>query len=264
MTEPIFRPRSATEIVDASVKIYRDNLAPLVTISLVLLVPAYLIGTLLGTFGSFLSSILQALVGPIVVAMIVGAVDDALHGRPVDTSTALDRVRGRAGLLIGIAFVQGLLTVLGLVLLVVPALFVVVWTFAAPMTVVVENVREVGTAFSRARALARGHFGHVLGTLLLSYIAVIFVAFAFSFVLGLVGGLLHVPNQVLRLLGSATFAALFPVVAVSSALLYFDLRVRNDAYDVESLVAELPNDGVSAGPGAPGSGATPRPGSRTH
>jgi hypothetical protein len=263
MTEPVFRPRSATEIVDAAVKIYRDNLAPLVTISLVLLVPFYVLGMLLGTVGALVAGLGRALMTPIVVAMIVGAVDDALHGRPVDTSSALDRVRGRAGLLIGIAFAQGILTFLGFVLLIIPGLLAMVWTFAAPMTVVVENVGDTGTAFSRARALARGQFGHVLGTLLLAYLAVIFVTYAFSFIVGFVGVLVHVPVAVLGLIASAVFAALFPVVAVASALLYFDLRVRNEAYDVESLVSELPNDGVGAGPGAPTSGAAPRPGSRT-
>ena len=263
MSEPVFRPRSVTEILDASVKIYRDNLATLVTISLVLLLPFNILGVALGPAARIVMNLLQALVYPIVIAMIVGVVDDVLHGRPADTSSALRRVQGKTGLLISISIAQGLVTMLGFLLLVIPGVLFAVWYFAAPMTAVVEGASDVGSAFTRSKSLAKGHFGHVFGTMVLAYLGVILVAIAFAFMLGLVTALLGVPSSVIDLVSSAAFDAVFPVVAVASTLLYFDLRVRNDAYDVERLVGELPNDGVSAGPGAPGSGTTSRPGSRT-
>lgn len=263
MNEPIFRPRSATEILDASVKLYRDNLATLVTISLVLLLPFSIIAALLGPGGKALINLVQGLIYPIVIAMIVGVVDDVLHGRPADTSTALRRVDGKVGLLIGIAFAQGILTMLGFLFLIVPGLLVWVWYFAAPMTAVVEGTDSVGSAFNRSKALAKGQFGHVFGTMLLAWFAVTVVFLAFALMLGFVAGLVGLPKPAIDVIGSASFAAVFPVVAVVSTMLYFDLRVRNDAYDVESLVAELPSGGVAPGAGAPSSGTAARPGSRT-
>lgn len=253
MTEPVFRPRTPTEIIDAAVRLYRANLAAFATVSVVMLLPFNILGEALGPGWAVLVGLVQGLVTPIVIAVLVGVVDDVLHGRPASTSAALARLRGRMGLIVSIAIAQGILTMLGLVLLVVPGLIAMVWTFAAPMTVVIEGVRDVGTAFSRARALARGHFGHVLGTLMLTYLGMFLVVFALAVGLGIVAGLLHLPTHLISLLGSAVFAVIFPVVAVASTMLYFDLRVRSDAYDLESMIAQLPGAPVVPGAGAPGS-----------
>lgn len=262
MTEPVFRPRSAVEILDASVRLYRANLPTLITISLVLFLPFDIIGAAGGKGTKSLMNLVQALIGPLVVAVIVGVVDDVLHGRPANTSAALDRIRGKTGLLIGIAFAQGFLTIVGLVALIIPGLLVIAWTFAAPMAVVVEGVDGIGEAFSRARALARGHFGHVLGTIVLAYVAVLFGVVVLAMAVGLVLGLLAVPEAAIDLLGAAIFAAIYPVAAVASTLLYFDLRVRADAYDVESMMTDLPARPVVPGAGAPGTAAPQAP-SRT-
>lgn len=262
MNEPVFRPRSAVEILDASVRLYRANLPTLITISLVLFLPFDIIGAAGGPGTKLVMNVVRALIGPLVAAVIVGVVDDVLHGRPANTSGALDRIRGKTVLLIGVAFAQGVLTILGLVALIIPGLLAIVWTFAAPMAVVIEGVDGLGEAFSRARALARGHFGHVLGTIILAYVAVFFVVVVAAMVLGIVLGSVAFPRAAIGLLGSAIYDAIYPVVAVALTLLYFDLRVRTDAYDVESMMSDLPTRPVAPGAGAPGTAAPQAP-SRT-
>ncbi len=235
MNEPMLRPRSAVEIIDAAFALYRANFATLAAISLLLLGPFEIIGVLVGGQTGTLISSLSNLFAPIAIGATVAAVSDAMHGRPVSVGSAFGQIAGRWGTLVLVAFAQGLLTILGFVFLIVPGFIVACWTFAAPMAVVVENAGGVSSAIGRSRQLTRGQFGHVFRTLALSWVIVIVLLIATGIGFGLLGNFIGLSEQITGFLGAWAYYLVVPVVASASGILYFDLRIRTEAYDVEHL-----------------------------
>jgi hypothetical protein len=239
MSDPLLRPRSAVEIIDAAFSVYRSNFATLAAISLILLGPFQVVGVLVGgTLGSVIS-MLSGFLSPIVVGATVAVVSDAMHGRPISLASAFGQIAGRWGTLALVAFVQGLLTFLGFLLLLVPGVIAMCWTFAAPMTVVVEGLNDTSGAIGRSRQLARGQFWHILGTLVLSWIIVFVLLMATAFGIGMVGNLVGLGEHISSFLGQWVYILAVPVVGVASGILYFDLRIRTEAYDIEHLTQTL-------------------------
>jgi hypothetical protein len=239
MSEPMFRPRSAIEIVDAGFTIYRANFGTLAAIWAMVLGPFHLAGALIGgTLGPTISN-LSGFAMPVAVGATVAVVADAMHDRPVSLGSAFGQISGRSGTLIVVSLAQGVLTLLGMLLLFVPGVIVWCWTFAAPMTVVVERVDGTGSAISRSRELARGQFWHILGTLACAWLIAVVLMISAGAGIGFLVGLFGL-NAVIRdvLLAWALILAL-PVAGAASGVLYFDLRTRNDAYDVEHLAQVL-------------------------
>jgi hypothetical protein len=239
MNEPLLRPRSAVEIIDSAFSLYRSNFATLAAISLILLGPLQIIAVLVGDpLGSFISA-LSGFLSPIVVGATVAVVSDAMHGRPISIGSAFGQIAGRWGTLVTVALAQGLLTLLGFVLLFVPGIIAMCWTFAAPMTVVVERISSTSGALSRSKQLARGQFWHILGTLALSWIIVVVLLFGTVFSIGFLGGLAGLGDRISGFLGQWVYLLAIPVVGVASGILYFDLRIRTEAYDIEHLTQTL-------------------------
>lgn len=239
MNEPMLRPRSAVEIIDAAFTLYRANFATLAVISMALLGPLKIVGVLVGGWLGVVISNLAGLFTPIVVGATVAVVSDAMHGRPISVGSAFGQIAGRWGTLVLVSFVQSLLTFLGLVLLIVPGVIAMGWTFAAPMAVVVERMDRTAGALSRSKQLAQGQLGHILGTLALSWVIVFVLLFATSIGVGLVSNLVGLGDQIAEFLSSWAFTLAMPVVGAASGILYFDLRIRTEAYDIEQMTQAL-------------------------
>jgi hypothetical protein len=135
-------------------------------------------------------------------------------------------------------FRAGFSHALWFVFLVIPGILAMCWTFAAPMSVVVERVAGVSNAIDRSEQLTRGQFSHVLRTIILAWIIVV-VLLSASFGIGVVGALVGLGQHVTDFLGQWVWLLAMPVVSVASGILYFDLRIRTEAYDIEQLTQTL-------------------------
>jgi len=145
--------------------------------------------------------------------------------------------------------IYGVLLLGGVIAFLVPAFFVVLWAMLLLPIVVVENRGGLG-AFHRARQLAAGNmwrlFFLALGLGLVVFIfLLVLVALA-----GLVASLLGTDQaETVDRSDSATLllqagvivvsvlfeAAWSPVFTAAQLLVYLDLRIRREAYDVELL-----------------------------
>jgi hypothetical protein len=134
----------------------------------------------------------------------------------------------------GAAIIQGLVIGLGLLLLIVPGIIFAAWNFAMQQAVMVEG-RGAGEAFERSRALARGHFGHIVKTSVLAFL----IAMAAMFGIGFARAFLPVGERGAALLLTGAMIGINPIVAVVGTVLYYDLRIRNEALDVEMAAARL-------------------------
>jgi hypothetical protein len=148
-----------------------------------------------------------------------------------------------------VAVTRHLQVSLGLVLLVVPGVIAYIVTFAMVPPVLIEGAPTTGHAFDRSRALARGQWGRILATqalgLLLMYMAYFGMITLVNLASGLVGG---IGATAATLLPQLFLTALYPLPATITALLYYDVRIRNEAFDIQMLMAEAPGLEHAAAP----------------
>ena len=234
------RSRTPTEIVDASFQFYKAHAGDLLVLSALLLVPPMLIEAITPAPYDRLVEVatnLMLVVSQGAVALLVASAleeDSALTAGEV-----LRRFGGKAGSVIAVAIMSGILMMFGLVLLVIPGVLAAVWFAVATPVAAIEGRRN-SDALGRSRDLARGHFWHVLLTVLLAMIIFFALAIGASFALGLVVAMLGLPERLVELVTGVVMVPLFPLLGVSTSLLYFDLRIRREGADMFALAEMLP------------------------
>jgi hypothetical protein len=164
------RPRSAPEIIDASIQLLRQHARPLLLLAVVSMIPGAVFGLLNALVaGSDLTALSAspksvptmqpaaalllvpaALLGGcwfmIAFGAIVGAASTAyVDGAPIDPAEALRRVRARAGVVLGSGVLTYLLVLVQVAGLMV-AFFVIGGIVAAVIGVVASAGRSAGTA----------------------------------------------------------------------------------------------------------------------
>jgi hypothetical protein len=238
MSAPALRPRSTVEIIDASFQILRRNYLALVTATVALVLPVVVLRLLLPTTLQVLPAILAALLQMASSAAVVLLVSETYLGRDADVGAALRTVFSRFGSIFGAAVIQGVIVFIGMLLLVVPGFIFLAWTFAMQAVVVLEHT-SAGESFSRSRELARGNVGRILGTLLLTYLVFFIIVIALGAGVGMVVGVAGGNGVAARVIGDVISSLLFPMVAVVTTLLYYDLRIRKEGFDLEVMAQEL-------------------------
>lgn len=244
MLEARLRPRSSTEIVDATFALIRPHYGALVSLALVgtlLGLPVYLGHVVAGPealpFGipNFLGTLYTFVVGSVVFASLIIAAADAYHGRAIEPAAAL-RVALRYAVPVALVTLALWAAVgLGLLLLIVPGLYLLARNGAAPMAVVLEP-KGARAAFKRSTQLTVGSGRKVLAVYVLAYLPVLLVSWGAMGVLLALGTPLGWVEVGTALAG----ALLTPFVAGALAILYYDLRIIREGYDLEYLAAEAP------------------------
>ena len=235
------RPRSATEIIDASFRFYRARFGDLLVVSVLLLVPPVLLAALTpDSIGGWIrfAGILMYLAGQGAIAILVAA--SLERDESLTAGAVFRRLGRRSWTVILVSIVAAIMMMVGFVLLIIPFFIVLAWTATAVQAAAIEGL-STGAALSRARALARGRIGHILVTMILVWLLLFVVGFgviiAFFFAVAATG-LSSLP--VIVLLGQLLQVPIFPLVGVVSTMLYYDLRVRSEGADVAAMIDALP------------------------
>jgi ABC-type multidrug transport system fused ATPase/permease subunit len=229
-------------------EIYRDQFTLLIPAALIVFVPVALLSGLIsaGTPGP-IELLIVAAISTIATywfqGMVVEAAQDILDGRRDHTIGSLVRSVTPVILpLIVAGILAGIAVGIGLLLLIVPGLFLLtIWAVVAP--VVVLERKGAFDAFGRSRELVRGHGWQVFG--------VIVVLFLLQFIVTAV--IQAIANGV-----SDSFAAyamsdlivrllVAPLSALAAAVLYFELRGRKEGAGPD---AALDAPGAPTTPGA--------------
>jgi len=243
MSLAAYRPRSVAEIVDATFTFYRDNAAAIITVAMLIVAPPAILkavvpdwfGQIVEFAGNFIVPIGQGAIA----ALVAAAVE---RDETLDSGAALRSTSGRVGSLIAAQIASGLMVFIGLVLLVVPGFIALIWTAVCIPVVMIERV-GYSAAIDRSRTLARGSWGHVLGTLVLSW------GLAFLLVLGaaFLGGMFGVKDGVTDLVSEILFGLVIPIPAIAMTFLYYDLRVRSESADLDAMISALPTATPTSG-----------------
>lgn len=239
-----FRPRSNSEILDATFEIYRRYFTVFVAINIFAAIPVALssylglTAILLQQPDAILTSYLVRVIGGLITPFTEGAMvcvaSAAYLGMPVDLANSVRAAFRRPGRLFVAMFAKWILLVFGLVLFLVPGLIVFKRYFALPMTVLFED-NKVGDAISRSRQLSNDNGLRIFG--------LIGGVFVFTLVISAV-----LTKTITSLTNSAAITAVITLVVATAVspfgtivatLLYYDIRIRKEGYDIELMTQAL-------------------------
>jgi hypothetical protein len=194
--------------------------------------------------------ILELLTYAAAVAACFRAVGDGYLGREPEVGRSLRFGLPQVPRLIGLYIVVSVCGAIGLVLLIVPGVWLLtVWSLALPV-MLFERI-GMFTALGRSYELVRGRFWGVLGLLVVSALLVAVAGLVLGGVLGgltaLAAGSSKVAGAIATLLiGVVSNLVAVPVLAAVLSVLYFDQRVRKEGFDIARLA-----DGLGGEPGSP-------------
>jgi hypothetical protein len=248
------RPRSATEIVDAAFQMLRQTYAPLVTLSVAAQLPALAIRISMGQVPTDPAQMMQwlseehswALLGLLTVVALIGqnavmvAASQLYLGEKMNAGAAFMRSLMRILPLIVAYLLAAFAVMLGYVALIIPGIWLTLRFIPLNLVTVLEDGGPI-KAINRTWELGRGHIGHMFVTLFLAGLIYIGVALVGGVAVGLLSTVasLFKDSSVAAVLSTAVSAAIFPLFITIQVILYYDLRIRFEGFDVEMMSRDL-------------------------
>jgi hypothetical protein len=252
----MLRPLSTGEILDVSFGLYRKLFVPLVLVSLVTAAVPLILNTYMSISGGafanpILGSVYVALalvMNAVATAATVFIISESYLGRALSAGEALSRAVPFIGRLFVLAFLTGLVVGIGLILLIIPGLVLLAGLILAiPVMVLEESPNALG-GMGRSWELSRGFRGKVLGIV----VTVLVIIYIPSLALGglmpaftnpedLIAGQfqLSTPMLILAAVSGILQLIIFPFFYCALTVLYYDLRIRKEGFDLEVLAARL-------------------------
>jgi MFS family permease len=200
--------------------------------------PVSLLGAYSFGGGRMLSLVAAALLVSLIIGALVVVVSTVLVGGFALLAMLVASESARMG--IALSLLMGMVVLVGFMVLALAVVALVVLFLFVTQVVVLEGRGPV-EALRRSVALVRGSFWRVAGIWLLMYVLVWILTLIPSTVLGGVIGFIFnhpvhdfVPRQSLTtLVGYLAQIVVLPPLLASYTLLYYDLRVRKEGYDLE-------------------------------
>jgi hypothetical protein len=260
MTAHALRPRSPTEIVDAAFQILRAHYGQLVTCSALaytplLLLRLFVVGDPMRFLGGDPESVQRdmlwstgaAFLGgwltfSLMSAVLLVCASQAYLGEEVDVGAAVRTALPRAPQVLAAAVVRFVLMGIALLLMVLPMLYVVALLFAVTPVIVLER-GGVWAGLRRSASLSKGRKWHILNALGLVAIIYYLLVLGFSLLASLSGSFV-----VSTVVSAAVTVLVYPVVAITEALLYYDARIQSEGLDIELMTDALAPSGSSGPP----------------
>jgi hypothetical protein len=270
------RPLGVGEIIDAAFRIYRARFGAMIKAVAVVVIPVQLINVIVvlslpttttrtfngsGTFTTTEGPSGGAAVAALIVLQIVTVlstlvataaclkiVSDAYLGTETSWRDSLRFGLSKTPSILWIAVLSGLGVGLGAILCIAPGIWLyVAWCIGIPV-LLVEGLRG-SKAMTRSFQLVRGRWWPTFGTLIIAGLITAAVAFALGIlsVPLLLSGASYTTRQavsaITRGIGSVFTT---PFSAAVTALIYFELRVRKEGFDLALMAQRI---GVEPPPG---------------
>ena len=295
---PQLRPLSVGEVLDASFKVVRQSFGTLAMCVLVVALPLNIINTLItastsdnafnldsatttgdvstGTAlaGSLLTTVLSLVLTTLAAAACFRAVSSVYLGEQPTVGGSISFAASKLGPLIvlSILFTIGLIP--AFILLILPGIWLAVaWSVGFPA--MLSEGLGPAAALGRSFRLVKGRWWPTFGAVLVMYLIVIVI----SGILGVLFGATLVASTDNELLAAVLFTIVntlsslitLPLFAAVLTIIYFDLRVRKEGFDLQLLARGVGSDaptspesvGASSGLGGEPQGggfAPPAPG----
>lgn len=262
------RPLRVGEVLDAAIQLYRGNAVTMWKIVAVIVVPLAVIqqiivgsslpagshvhnGVLYTSTGSastnsagLIAEIVLTFVGIVIVngALSLCLVDSYL-GQRLHWVDALRAAGQRLAPLLWVAILGGIAAAIAFILFILPGIWLAVcWLVAVP-AVMFEGIDGV-QALGRSMRLVRGRWWATFGAFLVALILLVVVLFLVGLALSGIESALGVDSIALLLAFGALNSLIsglitYPFVGSVVAVIYVDLRVRKEAFDLQALAGTL-------------------------
>ncbi len=247
------RPLSLGEILDRTFSLYRQNF--LLFIGLSGLPQMLILGFNLAQLwnkgkgfelGIFVSLLLMAIVYLFAYLFAQGgaivAVSDLYLGRASTITGVLSRVWGELLPLFGVLLLNGLVIMGGLILLVIPGVYLMCRLLVCVPVALIEK-RGPRDSLSRSFDLTRDNAGRAFVIFVLALVITFAASFLFVFPFGLALVWVAKNPDSMRIWGILTQVASSaaevlsrPVLLIATSIFYYDLRVRKEAFDLQFML----------------------------
>jgi Membrane domain of glycerophosphoryl diester phosphodiesterase len=267
---PQLRPLSVGEILDASFKVVRQSFGTLAVCVLVVALPLNIVRTLIeastrdnafnldvatnnvssGTqaAGGLLIAILSILLTSIAAAACFRAVSSVYLGETPTVGGSLSFAANKVLSVVWLSILFGFGLIIPLLFFLLPGIWLAVaWSVAFP--VLLSEGLGGGKALGRSFRLVKGRWWSTFGTLIVMYLIVLVISL-------IVGGLLGtalvasqdseaVAGVLTTIINTVSSLITLPLYAAVLTILYYDLRVRKEGFDLHLLARGVGSDATS-------------------
>ncbi len=190
---------------------------------------------------------------PLAMGATTYAVSERYLGRRISIGQSYSRASSRLGAIVGAGLLVGLIVAVGCFLCCVPGILFLL-SYAVVIPVVVLDGLGVTESMERSKALADGQRGRLFLVLLVLWILTAILQFGGLFASVMIGGRPQ-PGQSAPLSGEVIqhIVGLLtgPLGTIAAVIIYFDLRVRKEGFDLEMLSRAMSPTLAIPLPGAP-------------
>lgn len=284
---PQLRPLSVGEVLDAAFRLFRHRFGTLVLCVLVPVVPVAILATLLqasidpdafdvnatsstdsGAYlaGTLVSALLQSLAGTLAMGACFKAISSAYLGEHTGVAESLRYALGRIVTLIVAFIVIGILLIPAFIALVIPGVWLAVKLSMAFPAIVFERAGPLA-GIGRSWTLTRGAWWRTFGTLVVIFLITWVMQIVLAAIAGGIAGGAGVGEFgfaiIITIVNLITFALTYPLYAAVVTVIYYDLRVRNEGFDLQLLAQGVGADTArfQSAPERPEAPAPPPPSS---
>lgn len=282
MADLDLRPLSLGEILDRTFSMYRKNFLLFVGITAIpqlLILALRLAQTLFffpvgqrnvpvrqlqaGPGGGLIAFGLIGFIVGVVVYLVaylfaqggtVFAVSELYLGKTTTIGASLGRMRGQLGSLFGVLVLNGLAVIGALILLIIPGIYVACRLITCVPAALLEDLGP-RSSLERSWGLTKDFAGRAFVINLLYFVLAYAAAFLFTLPFGVAIALSVKNPEALRMWSALSHLGEFvgevlvsPILTIATAVFYYDLRVRKEAFDLQFMM----NPAGPIAPGAPG------------
>jgi hypothetical protein len=273
MSEVDLRPMTLGEVLDRTFKLYKSNFLLFAGITawpflVLLVINIGIAGSGLGArpaAGSVPPSgmLPSVIAGGITFALLylfllgaaqaatVFAVSDLYLGRPTGLRDCYTRVGAKAVRVILILLLTGLIVAVGCLLLIIPGIILLCRTAISVPASMLEDSKSI-RSIERSMELTKGFAGQMFVIFLMVWVLSWLVAAIFQAPFAFLVQAQHTVSfgtlVLQHLSGFVSQVLVGPIGTIAFSLMYYNLRVRKEAFDIQHLMASL---GPVASPSAP-------------
>lgn len=260
--EPKFEPMSIGRILDQAFRIYKNRFIRFIAIIAVIQIPISLVRMLTQTLfieqefsdeavsinivlaGSNLFMIFLMMLGQTLCSgALTRSVAETYLGHDMSVGQAYRHVLPKFLTLILASVLVSICVGFGFLMLVVPGVIFSLWFALTTPAIIMEDLGATA-GMSRSRTLVKGNLGKVFAVGFLAFVLMLVITLPFGFAGSLLTRMVAQDNRTIAIFISQLCETLgqlitTPIGATTSILLYYDLRIRKEGFDLQMMIESM-------------------------
>jgi|GEM_PF-2441380 len=252
------KPRGYGEIIDLTVRLYKDNFKLVAGIAAIIYIPFALLSGLAALVETQFQAqmvngvlgLIQGFLGFFVTGALIIGISNGYLGYKVTIKECYDEIISRFWPFFLTMLYGGLLVFFGLILCLIPGIIFSFWVVFLSEVFIIEN-RKTGEALKRSRELISGQ---VLRVFVISFLVGLIVFAAAVLLAGIPSFLTaYLPEALAPIARFAVVlwtgivnSVLIPIQMIASIILYYDIRIRKENFDLQMMSERLGKTGTDS------------------